>query len=124
MSDPVTYPVTQNPANTVAIGFLGAKITGFIRENENFEPSADTEYIQDEDANDAVAIVSNRGKRFTVDGVVKHGTTLPRKGDAVTVDSVVYFVEAASARSTSKARRFSLTLYKPDATTFTATSNS
>ena len=112
--------VTQNPAGQVEIGFLGGTFTGYIRENESRESTADIEYIQDEDANDAVAVVSNPGARFTVDGVVRAGTTLPAKGGVVTYGGVGYIVESVSARSTSKARRFSMTLYKPTNTTWSS----
>lgn len=110
--------VTQKPSGQVEIGFLGGTFTGYIRENESKESTADLEYIQDEDANDAIAVVSNPGVRFTVDGVVKAGTTLPAKGDVVTYGSASYLVESVSARSTNKVRRFSMTLYKPDNTTW------
>lgn len=110
--------VTQNPTGQVVIGFLGGTFTGYIRENESQESTADLEYIQDEDANDAIAIVSNPGVRFTVDGIVKSGTSLPTKGSTVTYGSDKYLVESISARSTNKVRRFSMTLYKPDNTTW------
>lgn len=122
MSDPVTFPVMQNPSNVVAIGFLGGVIQGYIRENENCEQTGDQEYIKDEDLNDAVCLTSNRGVRFTIDGTVKHGTVLPKKGQTVTIGGTIYIVEGCPARSTAKARRFTMTVYKPDATTWTTVS--
>ena len=115
--------VTQLPAGQVEIGFLGGTFSGYIRENESKESTADLEYIQDEDANDAIAVVSNPGARFTVDGVVKSGTSLPAKGDTVTYASASYIVESVSVRSTNKVRRFSMTLYKPTNTTWSSGGN-
>ena len=119
---PSSSAPVQTPAGQVEIGFVGGAITGYIRANENAQNTGNTEYIPDEDGNDSVAVTSNRGVRFQVDGVVKAGTALPRQGDVVTVGGVAYIVESPSTRSTPGARRFSFTLYKPDATTWGAAS--
>lgn len=118
MSDPVSGAVVQNPPQSVEVGFVGGTITGYIRDNENADNTGDQEYVKDEDGNDSVCLTSNLGLRFQVDGTVAYGTVLPKKGQTVTIGSTKYNVEASSSRSTSKARRFSLTLYKPDATTW------
>lgn len=111
-------PVTQNPTGQVEIGFLGGTFTGYIRDSESKESTGDIDYIPDEDANDSIAIISNPGARFTIDGTVRAGTALPTKGSTVTYANAKYLVENCTVRSITKARRFSMTIYKPDATTW------
>lgn len=102
------------------IGFPGGiTLTGFTRESQSDESTADIEYLRDENNNEAVAIVSNPGARVSVEG---WSTTAPalKKGDTITIGAVPHIVEAWSVRYTSGATRFSITAYKPDAMTLEA----
>ena len=55
-------------SENLALGF-GSNVIGEIYpETITEEPTADIEYIQDGKANDGVALISNRGRRFTGEG--------------------------------------------------------
>ncbi len=112
---------TQTPASpAIEIGFGGNTISCMIRENQSEDDSSELEYIKDESGNDSVAVISNKGKRLTVDGVLKADQAAPAKGSTVSVGSTAYLVESCNVRRTTKAARISMTLYKPNATTWTA----
>jgi hypothetical protein len=106
---------------TVIVGFpTNESMTGIIRSSYDKEPTADMEYIKDEDNNDATAVVSNLGMRIVVDGVASAENTTA-KGDVLTVGIapetplVEYIVEAITRRHVPLATRLSLTLYRPTA---------
>ena len=119
---PTTYP-TQNPASpALELGFGTGTIAIMVRETHNEDDSANIEYIPSEAGADAVAVISNPGKRLTVDGWLLSGQTVPKKGQTVTLNSVVYLVESCQVRRTSRTARIALTLYKPDNTTWATAS--
>jgi hypothetical protein len=102
------------------VGFpTGETVTGVIRESYDTEQTAEIEPVKDENNNDASMIVSNLGKRITLSGECTAAQTV-RKGGLLTINSVVYMVESAVMRRTKTKARFDCTVYKPDATTFTA----
>lgn len=104
---------------TVLIGFpTGEELSGVIRDSYDKETTADIEHIRDEDNVEVTALVSNPGKRITVDGVCTTDQASIVKGGTVTINSVAYLVEAATIRHTKLATRFSLTCYKPDGATY------
>lgn len=116
--------VSQKPSSpALELGLGSDTISIMIRETKNLDDSTEVEYVPNEDGEDSVALISNPGRRFTVDGFLLSGQTVPRKGDVVTAGGVGYIVEASQVRRTSKAARISLTLYKPDNTTWAATGN-
>ena len=120
MSTPVTNAV-QNPSSPVLVlGFGADTISVMVRETHNEEDTANIEYVPSETGDDAVAVVSNPGKRITVDGYLVSGVAVPRKGDAVTLGSDKYMVESRQIRRTRTTARISMTLYKPDNTTWDA----
>jgi hypothetical protein len=103
--------------STVQVGFpTGETVTGIIRASYDKEPTADIEYIKDENNNDGTAVVSNLGMRIVVDGVLSAANTTA-KGSTVTINSIKYIVEAITRRHTPGATRASMTLYKPTAMT-------
>jgi hypothetical protein len=107
--------------STVLIGFpSGEELSGVIRDSYDKETTADIEHIRDEDNVEVAALVSNPGKRITLDGVCTTGQESILKGGTVTINSVVYLVEAATVRHTKLATRFSLTCYKPDGATYSS----
>lgn len=112
--------VEQLGALKVAVGFASGTIAYMWREAENHDDSADIEYIKNEAADDAVALISNQGKRISLEGVLLDGQTPPVKGDTVTIDGVVMLVESVSVRRTSKSARVSISAYKPDGATWGA----
>ena len=101
-----------------ALGFGGVDIGEILPETITHDPTADIEYIPDKKANDAVALISNRGKRFTAEGYLYANETEPVKGDTVTIGGVKYLVESCPVRRTAKAARITITVYKPNATTW------
>lgn len=105
---------------TVLIGFpTGETLTGVLRDSYDKETTADIEHIRDEDNNEVTALVSNPGMRITLDGVCTATQAALLKGGTVTINDVVYLVEAATVRHSKLATRFSLTCYKPTAATYT-----
>ena len=105
---------------TVLIGFpTGESLTGVVRDSYDRESTADIEHIRDEDNNEVTALVSNPGMRITLDGVCTATQADIIKGGTVTINGVVYLVEAATIRHSKLATRFSLTCYKPAAATYT-----
>lgn len=105
---------------TVLVGFpAGSTMTGIIRDTYDVESTADIEYVRNEDNGEATAIVSNPGQRIVVDGTVTATQTV-KKGEAITINSVVYIVEATSTRYGKLATRISITAYKPDSLTVSA----
>ena len=102
---------------SVQVGFpTGETVTGIIRASYDKEPTADIEYVRDENNNDGTAVVSNLGMRIMVDGTLSAANTTA-KGATVTVNSVKYIVESIIRRHTPGATRASMTLYKPTAMT-------
>ena len=102
---------------TVLVGFpSGSTMPGIIRDTHDVESTADIEYVRNEDNGEATALVSNPGQRIVVDGAVTATQTV-KKGEAITINSVVYIVEATSTRYGKLATRISITAYKPDALT-------
>ena len=98
---------------SVQVGFpAGETVTGIVRASYDKEPTADIEYVKDENNNDSTAVVSNLGMRIVVDGVLSAANTTA-KGSTVTVNSIKYIVEAITRRHTPGATRCSMTLYKP-----------
>lgn len=98
---------------TVVVGFpSGESVSGVIRDTYDKEPTADIEYVRDENNNEVTALVSNLGMRITVDGVCSAAQTIV-KGDVVTINSIKYLCEAATLRYGKLATRFSMTVYKP-----------
>lgn len=109
----------------LALGFGDTTIGGILKESLTEEPTADIEYIKGEDtASDEIAIVSNKGKRYTAEGFLHAGATLPVKGDVVAVGSTPFIVESCQCRRTSTTARVTLTLYKPDAASWSGSSSS
>ena len=99
----------------VLVGFPSADaVTGIVRDTHDVETTADIEHIRDEDNNEVTALVSNPGRRITVEGVCTEDPGIS-VGDVVTIDGVVYLVESAVIRHQKTATRFSLTGYKPTA---------
>jgi len=113
---------SQLGSPALALGFGNDTIGIILAETISAENTADIEYVKDENANDAIAVISNKGVRFTAEGYLKSGQTVPAKGDTVTVNSVAYIVETITVRRTATLNRVSLTLYKPAAATWTAPS--
>ena len=106
---------------TVLIGFpTGESVSGVIRDTYDRETTADIEHIRDEDNNEVTALVSNPGRRITVDGVCTTTQAALLKGGTVTINSVKYIIETATVRHSRTATRFSLACYKPDSLTYTA----
>jgi hypothetical protein len=102
---------------TVIVGFpSNESMTGIIRSSYDKEPTANLEYVRDENNNDATAVVSNLGMRIVVEGTLSAANTTA-KGSTVTVNSVKYIVESIVRRHTPGATRASMTLYKPTAMT-------
>lgn len=124
MADPApTTNVTQNPASPALVLGFGADTIGIVvRETHNEDDSATIEYVPSEAGDDAVAVISNPGKRITIDGYLVSGQTVPKKGSVVALDQANYLVEACQTRRTRTTARISLTLYKPDNTTWAASS--
>lgn len=115
--------ITQLGAQKVAVGFASGTIAYMWRETENHDDSADIEYIKDEGADDVVALISNQGKRLSLEGTLLDGQEPPTKGDTVTLDGEAMLVESVSVRRTAKAARVSISVYKPDAANWGAGSN-
>ena len=105
-------------SENLALGFGGVDIGEILPETITEEPTGDIEYIPDKKANDAVALISNRGKRYTAEGHLYAGVDPPAKGDTVTIGNVKYIVESCPARRTAKTTRITMTVYKPNATTW------
>ena len=110
-------------SENLALGFGSNLIGEIYPETITEEPTADIEYIHDPKANDGVALISNRGKRFTGEGHLLASASAPVKGDTVTIGGVQYLVESCQARRTAKTTRITLTAYKPNATTWTTPSS-
>lgn len=105
--------VVQKGAQKVAVGFSDGTIAYMWRETENQDDSADIEYIKDEAASEVVALISNQGKRFSLEGTLLDGQQEPVKGDTVILAGEAMLIESVSVRRTSKAARISMTVYKP-----------
>ena len=113
MAEPVIH------GTEVLIGFpTGETLTGVIRDSYDKETTADIEHIRDEDNNEVTALVSNPGMRITLDGVCTSTQAALLKGGIVSINSLVYLVEAATVRHSKLATRFSLTCYKPTAASY------
>lgn len=115
---PDSYAPGQLPAApALKLGYTGT-LTGYIRINQTKGDTTELEFIKDEDANDAVCIISNKGKSLQATAYIKSGTTEPRKGDTIAVGGVQYLVRDVSVEEGATASRVTLDLYKPDATTW------
>lgn len=116
--------VTQLPASTVVVGFDGAELTMMIRSTQDVDSTGNLEYVTSEAGDDAVAVVSNQGVRQTLSGVLKNGQTAPAIGDIVTTtatgggSSTKWIVESSKVSRGPTVARVSLTIYKPNATTW------
>jgi hypothetical protein len=98
---------------SVQVGFpSGETVTGIIRASYDKTPTADIEYVRDENNNEATAVVSNLGMRIVLEGTLSAANTTA-KGSTVTVNSVKYIVEDIVRRHTAGSTRASMTLYKP-----------
>lgn len=110
-------------SENLALGFGGVDIGEIYPETITDEPTADIEYIKDKKANDGVALISNKGRRYTAEGYLYANETPPVKGDTVTIGGEKYIVESCPVRRTAKASRLTITVYKPNATTWTTPSS-
>lgn len=110
---------TVNPASTVMIGFpTGETITGTIRESQDNSSFADIEPVMDENNDEVCSVISNPGNEKLISCVVLSAFTAPVKGDAITVNSVVYLVHDIRVSSTRSARRMNITVRKPASVTY------
>lgn len=110
-------------SENLALGFGSDTIGAIYPETITEDKTADIEFIQDGKANDGIALISNRGRRFTGEGHLLASASVPAKGDTVTIGGVLYLVESCQARRTAKTTRITITVYKPDATIWTAPSS-
>jgi hypothetical protein len=106
---------------TVIVGFPdGETMAGIIRASYDKQPTADLEYVRDENNNDASCVVSNLGGRIVIDGVAT-ASNATAKGDVLEVGiaegetPVEYIVEDIAKRHSPSATRLSMTLYRPTA---------
>lgn len=100
---------------TVNIGYAGATYSGTIRDGSSHQPTGDIEYIRNENNEEGTAIISNPGKRITVEFTVGASVPTPTIGAVVMLDGESMMVEAADIRYSRTATRGSITGYKPDA---------
>ena len=114
-----TPPV--NIGEKIVIGLPdGQTIEGTIRDTVDTTPSADIEWVRDENNNDVAAIVSNPGTRMTIAGVMKTDITdTVKTGTVLSIKSKSYIVENVTYSRTKTVARYSMTVYAPDAMTFT-----
>ena len=105
-------------SENLALGFGDVDIGEILPETFTHDPTADLEYIKDRNANDGVALISNRGKRYTAEGYLYANVNPPAKGDTVQIGGVKYLVESCPVRRTAKTARMTITVYKPNATTW------
>lgn len=110
-------------SENLALGFGDVDIGEILPETITHDPTSDIEYIKDKKANDGVALISNRGKRYTAEGYLYANVDPPAKGDTVTIGGVKYLVESCPVRRTAKTARMTITVYKPNATTWTTPSS-
>jgi hypothetical protein len=119
MSD--SYAPGQLPAApALKLGFTGT-LTGYIRTNQTKGDTTELEFIKDEDGNDAVCVITNKGNSLQATAYIKSDTTVPRKGSTLAIGSVRYLVRDVSVEEGATASRVTLDLYKPDATTWATT---
>lgn len=110
---------TVNPASTVDIGFpSGVTVNGTIREGMQERTLADIESVPDENNDEVCSVISNLGVEKVFDCVVLATFTLPVKGDAITINSVVYLIHDIRQTSSRTLRRVSITVRKPDSVTY------
>lgn len=106
-----TQEQVASSATTVQVGFGTGTIAMMIRASQNNAASGNVEYVPDENGDDSIAVVSNKGVRLTAEGALITGQTAPVKGDVVTIGTTKYLVEEASTAHTATVTRLSLTLY-------------
>jgi hypothetical protein len=103
---------------TIEIGLpSGITITSLVRESTDHETTGEIEYGKDENNNDAFAIVSNLGNRYTIVAKLAAAVSV-KKGDVVTVNGAKYLCEVANTSKTTSFTRLNFTIYKPDAMVF------
>lgn len=106
----------------VAVGFGSGTISCMIRASQTNASTGNVEYIPDEDGDDCVAVISNKGQRLTAEGALLTGQDVPAKGDIVTINTTKYIVEEVSTTHGSTVTRVSMTLYANNNNTWAAAS--
>jgi hypothetical protein len=103
---------------TIEIGLAsGVTITSLVRESVDHETTAEIEYGKDEQNNDAYAVVSNLGNRYSVVGKIAAAVSV-KKGDIITINGAKYLVEQANTSYAASFTRFSFVANKPTAMVF------
>lgn len=109
-----------NKGEAMLIGIGSNTYTGYIVETVDLEAAGEMEEILGEDGDADAILFSNLGTRVRLSMLAKTGQTpeTVKKGDQVTINSVIYVVEDAKVNRNRKVAKFDLTLYKPASITF------
>jgi len=88
----------------VEIGFQGVTYAGFRLDDSSEKPTAELGFIADDNDNDATMLISDVGREYTINGIIKAaGTELATLrtmaiGDFITINSVVCMVDAVDLK--------------------------
>lgn len=113
-----SYAPGQLPASpALKLGFTGT-LTGYIRINQTKGDTTELEFIRDENGNDAVCVITNKGTSLQATAYIQSSTSVPAKGSTLAIGTAKYLVRDVSVEEGATASRVTLDLYKPDATTW------